>query len=293
MAKQDDIAPVGQEAELVEPIQAFQRWLKLDGEVRVAKRLGLRQNLPQMHFHDYAELFMVISGRWGFQCPHEKFSVSPNELAVVPASVPHAERAYSHAGKPFRGLVVCQHPHGVTLILSGVRSEGGKPYVDQFINLSPGNRGRISRLLEDAAGVDREDVRNALLYALLGLLEESLRQSHQTVDSLDQSAALVGKAQATIDAYLADSGLTVASLASDSGCSPDHLSRCFRSVVGVSVQSYLRRERMILAKRLLAQRELRISEVAWSCGFNSLNYFIRAFRTEFGKTPKAYRNSIP
>ncbi|WP_309397708.1 helix-turn-helix transcriptional regulator [Cerasicoccus maritimus] len=288
----EDIAPVAQEAELMKPIQAFQRRLRDDGCVMVAKRLGLRQNLPQMHFHDYAELFMVISGRWDFRCPHEKFSVSPNELAVVPASVPHAERAYSHAGKPFRGLVVCQHPHGVTLILSGVRSEGGKPYVDQFMHLAPGNRGRISRLLEDVAVVNRDDVRSALLYALLGLLEESLRQSVEGVVSMDQSSALVGKAQATIDAYLADSGLTVASLASDAGCTPDHLSRSFRSVLGMSAQAYLRRERMALAKRLLAQRELRISEVAWSCGFNSLNYFIRAFRQEFGQTPKNYRNSI-
>ncbi|WP_309386485.1 AraC family transcriptional regulator [Cerasicoccus frondis] len=280
------------ETDFIQPIEQFQRRLMEGRPVRVAKRLGLRKNLPLSHFHDHSELFLVNEGRWDFTCPHEKFSVLPGEMALMPAAVPHSEKGYSSASGAFRGMVICQYSHGISVIVSGVRLEGGKPYVTQVFKLSTGNREKISRLMEDAVTVEREDVRSALLYALLGLLEDALRQSQHSAQYVDQASALVGKAKATIDAYLADSALTVASLASDAGCTADHLSRCFRSVMGISAQTYLRRERMALAKRLLAQRDLQVSEVAWACGFNSLNYFIRAFRQECGQTPKKYRNGI-
>lgn len=260
--------------------------------IHVARRRGLRRNLPEMHFHENSELFLQVDGRRDFECPQEQFSLPGGSIAVIPPGVPHAERGYPLKGDAFRGVVLFNSGRGMALHLDMVRARGGKPCIAHYLHLSRVECERIRRLLEDVAEVGPEDVRVLLTDALLGLVEEAIRQPRQESAHQDSAGWLVGRVQATIHAYLGDSGLSVGSLAADAGCTPDHLSRCFRRECGVSVQGYLRRERLNLAKRLLVRRELRISEIAWSCGFNSLNYFIRTFREDTGLTPRHYRNEL-
>jgi len=47
--------------------------------------------------------------------------------------------------------------------------------------------------------------------------------------------------------------------------------------------------RMRKAAELLGQRQGRISDIAFECGFNDLSYFNRCFRRRFGLTPTAAR----
>ena len=66
-----------------------------------------------------------------------------------------------------------------------------------------------------------------------------------------------------------------------------HLSHAFRREVGVSVYRY------IMLKRLLAAKELLLSgmssgEVAYACGFGDYAGFWRAFKTEYGISPKEF-----
>ena len=83
--------------------------------------------------------------------------------------------------------------------------------------------------------------------------------------------------------------LSVQSVAARIGCSPDHLTRLFRSEHGMSLGVWIAKERMQLACDLLAHPELNIAEVGWTCGFASPSYFIRVFKSYTGTTPKAWR----
>jgi AraC-like DNA-binding protein len=43
------------------------------------------------------------------------------------------------------------------------------------------------------------------------------------------------------------------------------------------------------ARRLLAESELQISEIAWQSGFGNVSHFNRVFKAKFGTTPSAFR----
>ena len=45
-------------------------------------------------------------------------------------------------------------------------------------------------------------------------------------------------------------------------------------------------------KRLLANPQIRISEIAYEVGFNSLTHFNRMFRKMTGESPTAYREKL-
>ena len=67
------------------------------------------------------------------------------------------------------------------------------------------------------------------------------------------------------------------------------LKQGFRSLYGTSVYGYLRDQRMETAWRLLAQRELSVSEVALRVGYANPSKFAAAFRKRFGFAPSTLR----
>ena len=74
--------------------------------------------------------------------------------------------------------------------------------------------------------------------------------------------------------------------------SSTYVEQVFKDKLGKSVQAYVTAVKMREAKRLLGDGRLRISEIAYQCGFASPQYFCRTFTAHFGKSPKAYRTSV-
>ncbi len=65
--------------------------------------------------------------------------------------------------------------------------------------------------------------------------------------------------------------------------------RSFKEVFGLSPVEFIIRERISLAKRLLANPDISVSEVGYQVGFNNLHYFSRLFKLLEGISPKSYR----
>ncbi len=84
--------------------------------------------------------------------------------------------------------------------------------------------------------------------------------------------------------------LSIKEIAATLGISSSHLRARFRASCGVSLGKHLRRLRLEKACGLLRLTPNRVSEVAEQCGFNSIYHFSRAFRSEYGVAPMAYRH---
>lgn len=70
-----------------------------------------------------------------------------------------------------------------------------------------------------------------------------------------------------------------------------HFSRCFKQELGLSPMEFILKERLNLAKQCLNSGGFQIQEVCFMSGFNNTTYFIRAFKNEFGVTPKVFQNA--
>ena len=69
----------------------------------------------------------------------------------------------------------------------------------------------------------------------------------------------------------------------------NHLSENFKQVTGINFVEYVARTRFANACDLLRNGNLRISEIAFAAGFQSLSQFNRVFKTFSGKSPTQYR----
>jgi AraC-like DNA-binding protein len=81
----------------------------------------------------------------------------------------------------------------------------------------------------------------------------------------------------------------LANLADAAGLSPYHFLRTFEALTGVTPHQYVVRTRMRHAATRLVATPGKILDVALDSGFGDLSNFNRAFRTEFGVSPRAYR----
>lgn len=72
--------------------------------------------------------------------------------------------------------------------------------------------------------------------------------------------------------------------------SRSQLYRKVSALSGFSVKEYVKLFRLKMAESLLAQKEMRISEVMDSVGFNNRSYFITSFKKVYNMTPSEYKN---
>jgi AraC family transcriptional regulator len=83
--------------------------------------------------------------------------------------------------------------------------------------------------------------------------------------------------------------LTLARLAREARLSPYHFLRTFERLTGLTPHQYVRRARLREAATRLAAEPTKIVDIALESGFEDVSNFNRAFRSEFGVNPLAYR----
>jgi len=78
-------------------------------------------------------------------------------------------------------------------------------------------------------------------------------------------------------------------LAAVAGFSVPHFHRVFTAHMGESAASYVRRMRLERAGRKLRMGAVNITEVALAAGYDTHAAFSKAFKQQFGLSPRAFR----
>lgn len=111
-----------------------------------------------------------------------------------------------------------------------------------------------------------------------------------TAATIPGAEARVARSVRTIENNL-HAELTLHQLAKEARLSPYHFLRTFHRFTGLTPHQYILRSRLhSAATRITGSRE-KILDIALDCGFGDISNFNRAFRTEFGISPRLYRRS--
>ncbi len=86
--------------------------------------------------------------------------------------------------------------------------------------------------------------------------------------------------------------LSLARVAQSVNVSANYFSKQFRAATGMTFVDYVARVRAEKAKNLLQNPNLRVSEIAFDVGFQSLSQFNRAFKRIAGESPRELRSKF-
>ncbi len=105
---------------------------------------------------------------------------------------------------------------------------------------------------------------------------------------VDAVGRLVGAAMAGIEEH-ALSSARVGDLAASLGVSDRHLRRITEAELGVSPIELAQTQRLLLAKRLLRETSLDLTDIAFASGFGSVRRFNALFKSRYALSPRAIR----
>jgi AraC family transcriptional regulator len=86
--------------------------------------------------------------------------------------------------------------------------------------------------------------------------------------------------------------LSLNQLAIAAKVSPFHFARLFKNTTGLAPHKFVLRLRLERAKRLIASRQLPLTDIALAVGFFDQAHFTNVFRRAFGMTPKAFAKAL-
>jgi AraC family transcriptional regulator of adaptative response / DNA-3-methyladenine glycosylase II len=108
------------------------------------------------------------------------------------------------------------------------------------------------------------------------------------IGSVDAASRLASAVIAGIEEH-ALSSARMGELAASLGVSDRHLRRVTEAELGVSPIELAQTQRLLLAKRLLSDTSLKLTEIAFAAGFGSVRRFNALFKSRYGLNPRSLR----
>jgi len=152
------------------------------------------------------------------------------------------------------------------------------------------SRAAIRKLARRIPMREKQDFNAAI--TLMGLLAEQIahmsRQMLEIPDRGVHEAYVIRRAAGLIDRRFSED-LHIDQVASELGVSRSYLSHLFHRLTGLTFTDYLAGRRVVEVKRLLIDSQLRITEILFAAGFQSVSQANRVFRATTGMAPSEFR----
>ncbi len=244
------------------------------------KKIAAGASFP-IHWHDYYEFEIIVSG----QARH----IHNGTTTVISAGCSH--------------LMCYNDFHSLTAITDMVlysvhfKKEWVSPKLTEYLEFhtfnccfTPSETDEIVNTLskmneESSRGLPFHDitVRNCMEEILIAFLrKQTTALHHATLPPPIQRAIIY-----TNEHYRGS--ITLEELADRLSLSPNYFGQLFKAEVGTTFHKYLNTLRLKFACNLLASSSLSVKEIAFSSGYNSLEYFMYIFKKHLNMTPGQYR----
>lgn len=119
----------------------------------------------------------------------------------------------------------------------------------------------------------------------------AMKGNQLAVQTANVESPIIAQARQFIDEHYAES-LSLGRVSQNVNTSRFYFCKLFRKATGLSFTEFVSRTRIEKAKTMLLNRNLRVSEIAFAAGFQSLSHFARMFKRIVGRSPSDYRGAL-
>lgn len=249
-----------------------------------------------IHHHDFYEVYFFLNGQVEYRVEGTVYHMEPGDLLLISPMELHQPIVQPDSGLYERMVLWINRDY-----LRGMSTEEAaltlcfdytRPGHTNLLRLPPVERTGISSRIYELQREAHGDGYGASLWAkaaLMQLLVEFNRIALRSVESRDQvEPDLVSKILEYIGAHY-DEPLSLDGLASQFYVSKYFFSHAFQQKVGISVYRYILLKRLLNARELLSNGNSP-SVVCRRCGFGDYANFYRAFKSEYGVSPREYQS---
>ena len=251
----------------------------------------------EAHSHNYYEFYFFVEGDVSMQIGKQTYHVRSGDLMLIPSHTPH--RTIVHSTKnPYRRFVfwiskeLCEHlsqrSASYTYLIQ--RVEARKDYLFHMDPVAFNTlQSKMIRILEEMHAERFGKEEQISLYISDFLLHiNRLTYEKMEPKPLSLNTSLYSNLVEYIEQHL-DDDLSLERLAEEFYVSKYHIAHVFKENVGLSIHQYITKKRLALCQEAI-RAKMNITEVYHTYGFGDYSSFYRAFKKEFGISPKDFRD---
>ena len=248
----------------------------------------------QLHSHAFYELLYCRNTCGAeYLVGADRYRLQQGDIIFVPPGVSHRPLLLDTMTQPYKRYVLWISPEFMEHFGRMLGAPASEPMPYSTLLRTAGTRWEM---LGDyfRHGVTEEENRQpeweaALIGNTVSLLTQLRRAVQERSASLmtAEKPALLEQLLAYIEMHLAEH-ITLIGTAQQFYISSSTVSQLFSGKMGVSFYRYVTQRRLIAAKSLIEQGHL-LEHVATQVGFQDYSSFYRAFKQEYGISPRQYR----
>lgn len=222
-------------------------------------------------------LFYIRSGDMSLRLDRHDYTASSNQVVLIDCHRPHAYRATSDLEFIWihfdgaNSAAFFERIRQLNGVVFSIRDGGNLYQMMAALVADCGRQGAASEVTRSRC------LHEILCQILLPRIQENERSSSQ----IEQAIRFI--------CLNLNEHLTVEAVAEAVGLSASHLTRLFRTTVGISPYEYIILQRMDRAKTLLSTTDEPVKTIAFEVGYSSETTFSAAFTEKTGVSPRYYR----
>ncbi len=224
---------------------------------------------------------------------HRDFQFHHHEIVVTPAGMRSGWRWHARS----KVIVITLEPdklerfaqHEVGVLLTSVQLRDQPQFTDPDLC-------QAGELLKNA--LENRDLGSEVLFESLArvFLVKLIRRYGERHDQApDFAKGFTAAHYKRVLDYVATNysrSISVQELAREAALSPSHFSRLFKETIGQSPHRFVMSYRVEQARKMLADPDPTLAQVALRCGFSDQAHFSRTFKQIEGVTPKTFRAAL-
>lgn len=272
--------------------QTRQQMLSKDYEIFHYSDIGLKQ--VNLHHHDFYECYLFISGDVTYLIEGKTYSLQSGDIILINSTELH-QPIINNNDIPYERIVLWIDKVFLNN-LSTDKTDLARCFEDSakanVIRVSFEMQQNIKVLLnkllslEKYFGIGSDLLYKTYIIELLIHLNMLLFQNGVKLDVDIKKNNLIDGIIQYINNHTEDE-ITIDELSRQFYISKYHLLREFKKHSGTTIHKYIVQKKLIQAKELIL-KDIPITSVYKQCGFGDYSNFFRAFKSEYGVTPKHF-----
>jgi len=253
----------------------------------------------ELHHHDFFEIFYLVSGDVTYAIEGRLYHVTPGDLLLISPRELH-QVFVAGDREPYERYVLWVDEKMIRRLSTedtflGSCLEPAGPGYSNTLHPAPVRRDRIQMLMEqifqEAESVEfgAQMLRDSLIRQLLVELNRQMANQFQTVEQLAGSP-VVEEVIRYVNLHYGEP-LALNDLAEQFHVSKYHLCHAFQKQMGSGLHRYILKKRLQIARNLLSTGK-KPNDIYLPCGFGDYTGFYRAFKAEYGLSPREYAASV-